>query len=658
MAAIADTYLGERNSMGQVSGYRLVQLILLGLTLYLTGCAGVKVASVSTSDYMAARRGDILTTGTLSPATGSVLQMVGIDESLCSKENARCRDSLVATEALHSEQRLAALSELWLQTAIDQEKNKNTQLAERIAAYIESARYAYAYLFFTPRKPSQRALEDRQAQVRDYYNYATQQAVTLLFKHQDQADIDIQEANGVFVIRLANWEIQGNLAEVRLASGEQVPNEVIPAAALTFKGIRSQYRRDGLGAELVAVTAKRVVTKATADEVFSETPFPALTVMLDFSGENLEQVLKTQRVQMLGFDPYKKEDLQLAGDQVPLAANFTSGYGLWLARSGFASQSLLTLFGRGEVLERPHVYLMQPYDPNRRIVIMLHGLASSPEAWINVANEVLGDEQLRQNYQIWQVYYPTNAPIAYNNATIAEALKTTLKHFDPTGTAIASNEVVLLGHSMGGVLSRLMVSSSGDLFWQAFTERFKMSSARQRKVREQLKPYAWFEPLPGVSRAIFVAAPHRGTPFAENRVARWAANIIELPASMLARFGEVAQLLLDPSSASGEALTRPLNSIANLSDQDPFVRLAADLPISPKVKYHSIMGNDTPKVSLDESSDGVVPYKSAHLPGAVSELIIPSWHSVQETPEAIVEIRRILHQHLAEISRASHAATP
>ena len=70
------------------------------------------------------------------------------------------------------------------------------------------------------------------------------------------------------------------------------------------------------------------------------------------------------------------------------------------------------------------------------------------------------------------------------------------------------------------------------------------------------------------------------------------------------------------------------------------------------------MGNDTPKVSLDESSDGVVPYKSAHLLGAVSELIIPSWHSVQETPEAIVEIRRILHQHLAEISRASHAATP
>jgi len=38
----------------------------------------------------------------------------------------------------------------------------------------------------------------------------------------------------------------------------------------------------------------------------------------------------------------------------------------------------------------------------------------------------------------------------------------------------------------------------------------------------------------------------------------------------------------------------------------------------------------------------VVPYRSAHLDGADSELAIPSWHSVQETPAAILELRRIL----------------
>ena len=119
------------------------------------------------------------------------------------------------------------------------------------------------------------------------------------------------------------------------------------------------------------------------------------------------------------------------------------------------------MLGSEEGIEAPHLYLMQPYDPDRRIIFMLHGLASSPEAWINVANEVLGDETLRQHYQIWQVYYPTNAPLAVNNRAIRDALGQTMAHFDPAGTAQSSRDAVVIGHSMGGVLSRLLVSSSG-----------------------------------------------------------------------------------------------------------------------------------------------------------------------------------------------------
>ncbi|MEX5452568.1 esterase/lipase family protein, partial [Stutzerimonas stutzeri] len=182
----------------------------------------------------------------------------------------------------------------------------------------------------------------------------------------------------------------------------------------------------------------------------------------------------------------------------------------------------------GEVLEKPHVYLMQPYDPNRRIIVMLHGLASSPEAWINVANEVLGDETLRQNYQIWQIYYPTNAPLAFNNLAIRRVVEQTLEHFDPSGTAKASQDMVLVGHSMGGVLSRLMLSSSGDRLWDALLDKYSIKGARLERVQKKLGPSVKFEPLPDVSRAIFVAAPHRGTPFAENRIARWASGLVRL----------------------------------------------------------------------------------------------------------------------------------
>ena len=81
------------------------------------------------------------------------------------------------------------------------------------------------------------------------------------------------------------------------------------------------------------------------------------------------------------------ERITLHGEQVPLAGNFTAAYGLWLAQSGFARQSLRTLFGMSEGIGEPHIYLMQPWDPNRRIIFMLHGLASSPEAWVNLAND-------------------------------------------------------------------------------------------------------------------------------------------------------------------------------------------------------------------------------------------------------------------------------
>lgn len=87
------------------------------------------------------------------------------------------------------------------------------------------------------------------------------------------------------------------------------------------------------------------------------------------------------------------------------------------------------------------------------------------------------------------------------------------------------------------------------------------------------------------------------------------------------------------------------NGVDNLRDSDPFIRAAAELPISASVRYHSIVANHTPDRALVDSDDGLVPYRSAHLAGAQSELVIPFSHSVQETPEAILEVRRILREH-------------
>lgn len=637
-------------SRGVLSTGRLNLLLLLSLYIVLTGCASVKVSSVSSSDYMSQRRGDMLTTGELSVYAGAALQVVGIDKKKCDKESAFCRKALLETIGLPSENRLSALAELWLKEAMELDAQfGDVEHAEAILnAYLETARYSYAYLFLTERRPGMRAMEDRQTQVRDYYNFAVQKALTTLFEYyRKHPPTDVENKRGIQV-QFGDWRITIRNEDVRFAGKRVLPEELIPASSLSFAGLRNQYRRDGLGAELVAITSHRVVNTQSAEVPFSETPFPAVTAVMSFPGSSLEEVLKTREASITGYDPYGRENIKLAETEVPLAANFTSGYGLWLARSGFAAQSLLTLLGKGDVLETPRVYLMQPYNPNRRIVIMLHGLASSPEAWINLANEVLGDETLRQNFQIWQVYYPTNAHIAFNHCEINKAIRQTLEYFDPEGTAPASRNILLVGHSMGGILSRLMISSSGDRLWDAFLKKYPLKGRRLERVKEELGPYLSFEPLPQVRRVIFIATPHRGTPVAEMALARWIASFVTIPFSVLGRFKEVAQLLVEPGSANPVSLLRSFNSITNLSSHDPFIQLTADLPISPSVHYHSIIGNNKPKLPLSNSSDGVVPYASSHLEGADSEEVILAGHSVQEMPEAIIEIRRIMHLHLKD----------
>jgi len=637
---------------------RLATTAALCAALLLAGCAGVRVSAIAPSDYLSQRRSDILTAGELSAATHEALRVIGLHSERCAELPAQCRGAIAATPGLSDDQRLSSLAELWTQAALQSQRAApGSHGSDEIEAWLEAARHAYAYLFFSSRKPSERVFEDRQTQVRDYYSHAVEQAITGLFHRTQGQHLAALQSS---VLPWNGWNLHLSLDGIVRPRAQQTPRELIPAASLTFSGLRNFYRRDGFGGELVAVFPTDEGAQDNAPDsthrepeaFFQEAPFPAITALLRFEGDTLAEVLRTRAIHVQLYDPYRFAQVQLAGEQVPLAGNFTSGYGLWLARSGFSVHAVRSLLGLDNGLQHPRIYLMQPYDPDRRVVLMLHGLASSPEAWINVANEVLGDEALRRNYQIWQVYYPTSAPLALNNRAIRDALQATLAHFDPQRQAAASQHITVVGHSMGGVLARLLVSSTGSQVWDPLLDDYQLEPEQQAALQRRMAPLLDFEPVPEISDAIFIAAPHRGTSFANHRLARWAANLITLPLSMLEQVGDVTRALAQLKPRPGkQGLLRIPNSIDNLSDKDPFVRLSSNLPLAPQLRYHSIIGDTVPARPLADSTDGYVPYASAHLPGAASELVVEAGHSVQEHPQAIIEIRRILHEQLRRAGR-------
>lgn len=651
--------------------------LLLLLALLCSGCAfmrpAVGVRTVTPSQYIAAKRGDILTTRQLSAATVETIRVAGLNEGPCVAPSTTCIEALGQASGILNERRLLALSELWLQKAMSSRRTSRVDSHdERLEAWLEVARHAYAYLFFSERTPGERAFEDRQTQARDYYNLAVQEATVAIFGKKVRGGVDFDHLG---VMRFSHWIIHADLSGVRRSDQLAVPRELVPAASLSFAGVRSVYRRDGFGAELVSVLDDPATEVARAGRedplvgiasmgddasdararppaaVWSQMPSPSVTVLIRFPGATLAEVMATSELVVAAYDPYQVARVSVHEQDVPLAANFTAGYGLWLARSGFSRQSIRSLFGSQLGLDRPHLYLMQPYDPDKRILLMVHGLASSPEAWVNVANELMGDEELRKHYQIWQFYYPTNMPIALNHEAIRQTLGEAVRHFDPDDANRASGGMVIVGHSMGGIIARLMVSSSGDSLWNSLVSSRVHDRARLARIRQRVAHILRFDPLPQVDRVVFIASPHRGTDLAGSRLGRWIGRLVRMPLATLEMFADVLPDIVPVDE--GTRRRRPIpTSIENLDKSDAFVQAAADLPISAHVRYHSIIARRRLEQPMEVSDDGLVPYWSSHLDGAASEKVLHAGHSVQETPAAVMELKRILHQDVRE-----HAAT-
>ncbi|MBJ9985189.1 alpha/beta hydrolase [Acinetobacter sp. S40] len=628
---------------------KILGMSFLTSMLMLSGCQLVQLHENQLSQSLNNKVTNILTSQHLSSATANIIYLTNFTQKSCLAKFDQC---LKAFDDIHSTDKdayHAALSELYLAKALELEQKCHVVSASNCSdmelKYLDlSLRHSYYYLFESKNTPSHRAFDFRQNQVRIFYNVAISKLISRYYElhHHTHLPDTILIAGHTYKVDSSQFP----------HLNERMIVDIKSSYNMNFSGFHTVNRTDGLGAEFVVEFTENYKNNGfILDPVqfyqnllspnIHEPKVLPLTALMVPEDPSVPFDVETSNFKIRLIDPYLYQQVDVNQADYTLTANYSAPYGYWLSQNKLGQAGYWTLLNKENDLLMPHLYMLEPYNPNKKVIVFIHGLASSPEAWVSLTNDIMGDQQLRDHYQVWQVFYSTNMPIFESRYQIYTLLTQIFKNIQTKNPPVKN--AVLIGHSMGGVISRLLVSHQ-DISEAAIK---KMTKSQYDMLLQHPVIYERFQfkPIPNFSRAIFIAAPHRGTMYADRWFTRLARNIIKLPNEFYNSVQSTS--LLDKTNPSPHhGLIE--NGASNLSESSDFMLLTKDVIPVRAIKYHSIMGNSVDSEQPTFMSDGIVPYQSSHLEGAQSEKIIRSDHYVQMTTSAINEMRRILLVHLEE----------
>jgi pimeloyl-ACP methyl ester carboxylesterase len=409
--------------------------------------------------------------------------------------------------------------------------------------------------------------------------------------------------------------------------------------------IRTQERYNytkGLGIPAVAWTATSPVG-VPRPRFYPPNGQPRnLTVVLDFS---------TPVPQWHFPKRWVKDNYKVGANTQRLAADWTAPIDFFWYMSDLDDLRIQNVILPERFTQETGLYFLGPYDPQKIPLVMVHGLVSSPDAYREILNDLSPEPWFREHYQVWLYNYPTGTPWLYNAMRFRQIMGEASNYARSKGDDTNLKKMVILSHSMGGLLTRTAVTDPGTTLYDSLfdTPFAELRPKLKPESRELIEESVLYEPLTDPKRIVFMAVPHRGSPMANFRGTNLISSLIRLPKKLTVGVLDATAKTVGNALAGNAAVqeVRPPTSISSLSPNSKTFEGMNKLPLPKGITFHSIIGDkgdgDTP-----ESSDGVVPYWSSHIEPVASELIVPSNHSVPNNPEAADEIKRILFLHLKE----------
>jgi pimeloyl-ACP methyl ester carboxylesterase len=507
------------------------------------------------------------------------------------------------------------------------------------ARYAAAVIYAYALLFPEDSRAPLDELDPRQRITADLYN----RALTLAFRREADGTLLFAKTNATIPVPFGQVTVDRRPDMLELDGYELY--DLAPVAEIEVEGMRNRYRSTGIGAPLAAKA--RPLPEVVPVVPLGPTVRVPLTAVV-----RIDTPLAGIRAGDLHghLDVFASLDVQtidIDGRPTPLEAEPTAALAAGLSDSKFWQKELQIFLGNAIGLRaQTAIGALRPYKKGRIPVMFVHGTASSPARWADMVNDLISDPRLRERYAFWFFTYDSGNPIAYSGWQLREALTKAVDRADPTGKDPCARDMVVMGHSQGGLLTKLTAIDSGDAFWNGLSSKPFDEMNLDDEDKAMLRGVMFVKPLPFVTEVIFLATPQQGSYLAGPEfVRRLAERLVRLP-SDVARVG--ASVVTQMPQGQGDlAISNIPTSIDNMSPGNRFIKALAQIPVSPQVITHSIIAvdDDSP---LDVAGDGVVKYESAHIEPVTSELIVHSPHSgMQAEPATIEEVRRILVEHSA-----------